>query len=102
MKKIPCEVWSRVVGYYQADQLINHGFAPFSPLTCHFQHMMFPQEYETWMKLDLAWIDKCDALLRLDGESMGADREVEFAIKKGIPVFGSVNAVIEHYECTPR
>lgn len=85
--------------FMMADELINHGFAPFSPLTCHFQHMMFPQEYETWMKLDLAWIGKCDALLRLDGESSGADREVEYANKKGIPVFSSLNALLEYYSC---
>ena len=49
--------------------------------------------YEQWMKLDLAWLDKCDALLRLPGESPGSDREVDAAKERGIPVYYSVRAV---------
>jgi len=80
-----------------ADELINEGFAPFAPLLSHFQHMMFPQDYEVWMSLDLEWIGACDCLLRLSGESAGADRGVEFARSNEIPVFYTINQMVEYY-----
>ena len=72
------------------DQLITLGFIPFCPLVSHFQHLLFPRPYEDWLRLDLAWIDRCDALLRLPGESSGADREVAYAKQTGKPIFYSV------------
>jgi len=74
-----------------ADDLIRWGYAPFCPLLVHFQHMVHPHDYETWMKLDLEWLSLCDCLYRLPGESKGADREVEFAKEHNIPVFFSMN-----------
>lgn len=70
-----------------ADKLMNNGFAPFVPLFSHFQHMAHPRHYTDWIKLDLEWIESCDCVLRLEGESTGADGEVEYAKKLGIPVF---------------
>lgn len=67
--------------------LLKKGFAPFCPLYSHFQHMFHPQSWETWMELDLEWVAVCDCLLRLPGESKGADIEIEFAKKNNIPVF---------------
>ena len=79
------------------NQLINEGFAPFCPLLAHFQHMIFPQGYETWMMLDIEWLSACDCLLRLPGESSGADREVEFARSNSIPVFYTIEQLKEYY-----
>ena len=73
-----------------ANELMDLGFAPFVPLYSHFQHMVHPRPYQDWTKLDLVWVESCDALLRLDGESSGADGEVEYAKKLGIPVFYSI------------
>lgn len=47
-----------------------------------------------WLDVDLPWVDVSDAVLRLPGESKGADREVARAGEKGIPVFHSVAEVI--------
>jgi nucleoside 2-deoxyribosyltransferase len=47
-----------------------------------------------WIELDLAFVERSDALLRLPGESVGADAEVAHATAKGIPVFTSVEDVI--------
>lgn len=80
-----------------ADELILLGFAPYVPLYSHFQHMVHPRPYETWTKLDLEWVKVCDCLLRLEGESSGADKEVEFARKNGIPVFYSFRELIDRY-----
>jgi hypothetical protein len=42
---------------------------------------------EAWLTMDLEIVSRCDAVLRLPGESTGADGETEHARKLGIPVF---------------
>ncbi len=79
-----------------ANQLMDLGFAPFIPLYSHFQHMAHPRPYEYWLKLDLEWISSCDYVLRLPGESNGADGEVEYARSKNIPVVYSIDELLEH------
>lgn len=69
-----------------AHKLMDMGLCPIVPLFTHFQHMMFPRPYEDWLKIDLCKIEMCDVLLRLPGESKGADMEAEHAHKLGIPV----------------
>jgi len=79
------------------NELINEGFAPCLPLLSHFQHMIHPQPGQTWMELDLEWLSVCHGLLRLSGESTGADMEVEFARDNEIPVFYTIGQVIEYF-----
>lgn len=81
-----------------ANELIELGFCPFAPLYSHFQHMAHPQPYDTWVKLDVEWVQVCDCLLRLDGESKGADGEVKHALEYSKPVFYSVSELVEHYK----
>ena len=38
-------------------------------------------------------IERCDAVLRLPGESAGADNDVRLAQARGIPVYSSVQEV---------
>lgn len=76
-----------------ADELIGLGFAPYPPLYSHFQHLVHPRPYETWVALDKEWVLRCDALLRLPGESKGADEEVELALKNNIPVFYNITSL---------
>lgn len=59
--------------------LMQAGYAPFLPQLSWFHDMVEPQAFEDWLAYDFAWIERCDALLRLPGESEGADREVEHA-----------------------
>lgn len=47
-----------------------------------------------WLAVDIPWLLAADAVLRLPGESVGADREVREATARGIPVFQTVEAVI--------
>ena len=56
----------------------------------YFWHFLNPKPYETWIKLDEEWVLRCDALLRLPGESKGADAEVAQAKKHRIPVYYSI------------
>ncbi|KKS77416.1 MAG: hypothetical protein UV51_C0007G0014 [Candidatus Woesebacteria bacterium GW2011_GWC1_42_9] len=81
-----------------ADILISSGFAPFCPLWFHFQHLHSPHGYEEWMSLDFEWLAACDVVLRLPGESPGAERELEFAKQKNIEIFYDLNQLIKHYE----
>jgi len=74
-----------------ADELAGLGYLPYPPLFTHFWHLIFPHPYEFWCEMDLEWILHCDCLLRLPGESSGADKEVEFAVKYNIPVYYSVS-----------
>lgn len=65
------------------------GFYPYIPELNHFVTMICPMTSDEMMKLDLAWLEVCDVLLRLPGESKGADIEVEYALKLGKKVFYS-------------
>jgi hypothetical protein len=79
------------------SEVIAAGFIPFIPHLYHFLHQHQPQEYETWMTLDFAWLDQCHGLIRIAGYSPGADREVARAKAKGIPVFQSVREIVHHF-----
>ena len=80
-----------------ADQVAQMGYLPLAPLLSHFWHMLCPHPYGFWMELDLEWILHCDCVLRLPGESAGADAEVAFARLHGVPVYYS----IEGLPCLP-
>lgn len=77
-----------------ANALMDAGFAPYAPLLTHFQHMLMPRAYEDWLAADLEWVTVCDVVLRLEGESNGADKEVAFALQHGIPVVYSVQELV--------
>jgi nucleoside 2-deoxyribosyltransferase len=79
-----------------ADQLLNDGFIPFVPHLCHLWHEHSPKEYSVWTDFDIQWLYRCDALLRFDGISSGADTEVAEAKKLGIPVFYSLEEVKDY------
>jgi len=78
-----------------ADRVRDAGAAPFLPHLFMAWHLVSPAAYEEWMDLCLAWVPKCDAMLRMFGESEGADREVELARSLGIPVFESLDALLK-------
>ena len=72
-----------------ADEVLELGHTPFVPHLTHFWHLLFPHPYETWTRIDNAWIPHCDVVLRLLGESKGADDEVELARTYDIPIIHS-------------
>lgn len=84
--------------------LLQAGFAPLIPhLTCFFAND-FPEllpagtTHEDWMAVDLPWVACADAILRLPGESKGADAEEALAKSLDIPVFYNVDDLIEAIE----
>lgn len=74
--------------------LQDRGFSPLCPHLSHFLHMHKALPYEEWLAYDNEWIPCCHALLRMEGESSGADKEVELATRLGIPVFYSVRELV--------
>lgn len=75
------------------DKVAAMGHIPFIPHLSHFWHMLFPHEYTFWLKQDLEWLKVCDAILRLPGDSNGADREVEEAINLKLRLFFSIENI---------
>lgn len=72
------------------DELLDRGYAPYAPLMSHFQNIVHHRPYEDWTDHDLQWVWACDAVLRLPGESKGADGEVSYALACDIPVVYSI------------
>ena len=80
------------------DELMNLGFAPFAPLYSHFQHMAHPRHYQDWIDVDLEWVKVCDCVLRIGGESKGAEGEVELAKQLDKPVFYDIESLMKYYK----
>lgn len=68
---------------------------PYAPQLLMTAELLCPQDYEAWMAYDFEILRRCDGLFRMPGESNGADREVEFANQKGIPVFSNRDQLYE-------
>jgi len=79
-----------------ANRLLELGYAPYIPHLTMFWHLVYAQPYEKWLELDFEWIKQCDILLRLPGESSGADREVVVALENGLDVYYSIEDIIAH------
>lgn len=106
----------------QADEamgeLMRAGYAPFNPMLSVFAGGISPPyppatvpyayadplaklqgiKAEDWLEMDLAWVEVSDAVLRLPGESTGADGEVAHAEKKGVPTFTSIQQIRDWFE----
>ena len=80
------------------DTLYNYGFAPFNPLLFHFQHIMYPRSYNDWIEIDNEYLLICDAVLRIPGESFGADNEIKLAHTANIPVFFHMRDLLIYFK----
>lgn len=66
--------------------LLDAGVPAICPHLSHLAETHRARDYEDWMALDLRLLERCDVLVRLPGDSAGADREVAHARHRGIPV----------------
>jgi hypothetical protein len=66
-------------GILAGEEVKRRGWLPFIPHLDILVRIACGVEYEQILEMDLEWVKKCDALLRLPGESPGADRECEVA-----------------------
>lgn len=76
------------------DDLAQAGFTPFIPHVTHLWYLLCPHDWEFWMAYDLQWLGVCDCLLRLPGDSVGADLEMKHAQELDIPVYFTIEDVI--------
>jgi hypothetical protein len=80
-----------------AEALIAEGYIPYVPHLSLLWNMLAPHDVEHWYEFDLKWLERCDRLPRLPGESSGADREVRRALKLGMPVDFGLEALCAAY-----
>lgn len=69
-----------------AQEVWVAGHDPYIPHLTHYWDERHSHSIDDWMEMDLSWLSDCDAVLRLPGESGGADMEVARALELGIPV----------------
>lgn len=81
----------RAVG--AARSLDPLGFDAYLPQLSILHEIVDPQPYQHWIAHGLNMVSRCDGLIRLSGESPGAELEVEHAKELGLPVIGSRSAV---------
>lgn len=84
--RIVCEVWHK---------LRKCGFIPFAPHLSMLLQFHKPMDIQFWYDYDIEVMKRCDIVLRLQGESVGADNEVRIATNIGVPVFTSVDELVE-------
>lgn len=71
-----------------AEALRKAGHTPYLPHLDFLWDLVVPGvQHDDWLKLDHEWLKVCEALVRLPGESLGADQEVRWAKELGIPVY---------------
>lgn len=87
----PMSQGDQIKNFYEALRwyriLIDHGFAPLCPQLTFLVEGMIREEHDTWLSLDLPWVQVADAVFRLPGASKGADQEEEEARLWGVKVF---------------
>lgn len=69
------------------------GHEPIAPLLSHYIDRRHPASYERWLQWCLAMVGVSDVVLRLPGDSDGADREVAEARRLGKPVVYSIDEI---------
>lgn len=73
-------------------QVLKRGHYPLLPHLTYFceREGDYDLTWAEYLEWDMAFLLRCDALLRLPGDSPGADREEALARAAGIPVFHSI------------
>ena len=71
-----------------AEGLLRYGYIPFVPHLYAAQWAFLCPEKESteWLRLDFAWLVRCDVMVRLSGKSEGTEAEEKFAKQQGIPI----------------
>jgi hypothetical protein len=72
------------------ERVLALGHTPFIPHMNLVWNLRYEHHASVWYAWDNEWLKVCDAILRLPGESPGADNEVKLALTLHIPVFFSM------------
>ena len=75
-----------------AAKLLTMGYSPFSPFLDHIFSFYEDISVEQYYKYSLDFLEVCDAMLVLPGyeKSVGTLKEIEFAEKRGIKIYHSL------------
>ena len=82
-----------------ASHLSRMGFVPFVPHLNILWNFVDPLPEAHWKAWDRDWLERCDAVYRRRGKSVGADEEVAFAKERGIPVFYDMESIVAWWNC---
>lgn len=78
-------------------ELVKAGWAAFLPQLHYFWNDVHSFTWEEWLAYDFCVIQQCVAILRLPGESKGADQEENFALNLNIPIYFSVDEFLKDH-----
>jgi hypothetical protein len=67
-------------------ELRRLGYATIVPHNTIISALVAPENYEAYLENDFEQVARCDLVVRLPGDSSGADRECALAHQLGIPV----------------
>ncbi len=76
------------------ERLLEAGFVPFVPHMNMVWHLRHQHTWEEWLDWCLSWVEVCDVILRLPGESRGADREVEWADQNRLEIYHNIEELL--------
>jgi hypothetical protein len=86
-----------------ADRIAKRGHFPFIPHLFDMWAFGHPEnDYEFWMSQDFAWLEVCDAIVRLPGKSNGADREVSKAYDLNKKIYYGLDEFMASPEWVPK
>lgn len=77
--------------------LMELGYAPLNPMLTLLIPWAWDVPHDRWVECDCEWVEVADCVLRLPGESAGADQEVHLAASLGLPIFYSIDTLEDHY-----
>ena len=81
-----CRTTNFATGCTAHEELLKRHFAVYNPMLSMMHPNAWQISHDTWLQSDLAWVEVADVVLRLPGESEGADRECSYAATLDIPV----------------
>ena len=79
-------------------RLMEARFAVMNPILTMLIPGCWDIPHDEWIAADLPWVAAADVLLRLPGESTGADEECEFAAIVDVPVYTDIEQLIADKE----
>lgn len=87
----------------EAQRLITWGYSILWPHGTVWMERLtgVRNDHDRWVENDIPWVLQAEAVLRIAGDSAGADAECEAARKAGIPVFDSVEELLEGIDDSP-
>ena len=83
-----------------AEDLKRKGYSPIVPVLTWFWGMRYNDSHEGWLKYDFGLIAVSDCLLRIPGNSKGADLEVDYAQEIGKDTYESLGELYHDEEPT--